>query len=344
MSEVGARQASGKANDGGRARVLVTGGGGFIGSHTVDRLLREGAQVIVLDDFSSGRRENLADWRDDPRLVIVEADIADGLFAPLAEPTATAPITHIIHLAAQTAVPRSVRSPYGDIRINYQGTVNVLEYARCQGARRVVFASSSAVYGDEVPAPTQEKHPTMPLSPYGIDKLGGEKFMHYYWLVHGVSTAVFRFFNVYGPRQDPRSSYSGVISIFAERALAGAPLTIYGDGEQTRDFVFVADIARTLVETCFGTPVGTRVFNLGTGIETSVNALARTLIAMAGTASEIRYAPARLGDIVRSVADIGLAASVLGFRPTVALAEGLRSTVDWMGTQAPAAAVPGREA
>jgi UDP-glucose 4-epimerase len=311
--------------------ILVTGGAGFIGSHTVDKLLESGARVVVLDNFSTGRPENLSGRAADDRLRIVEADIAYGLFAPLAPVSRVfGPISHIIHLAAQTAVAQSVQNPLGDIRINYQGTVQVLEYARCHGIRHVVFASSSAVYGDEVTVPIPEQHATRPMSPYGIDKLGGEKFMDYFSRAHAVPAAVFRFFNVYGPRQDPKSPYSGVISIFAERALAGQPLTIYGDGEQTRDFVYVTDIARTLVQTCLGEPVGSQAFNLGTGVETSINALGRLIIEMTGSSGDLTYAPARLGDITHSVADISRAANELGFRPEVALREGLQQTLAWM--------------
>ena len=317
-------------NDGGQ-RVLVTGGAGFIGSHTVDRLVAEGCRVIVLDNFSTGKAENLAQWTADPRVEIVVANIADGLFAPLAEITRRdGPINRIIHLAAQVAVMQSIQNPLEDIRVNYTGTVQVLEYARCCGVKKVVFASSSAVYGDGVAQPVLETAMLNPVSPYGVNKLGAEKFLHYYAVVHGLPTTALRFFNVYGPRQDASSPYSGVISIFTERAFAGSMLTIFGDGRQTRDFIFVGDVAQAVVNACLADTAGNTVANIGTGVEITISALAQVIIKLCGSSSNIQYQPARPGDILRSVAATGQAERVLGFRATVPLQDGLRQTLDWL--------------
>lgn len=310
--------------------VLVTGGAGFIGSHTVDRLVAEGCRVVVLDDFSSGKPENLARWAGDPRVEIVAASIANGIFAPLAGvANRLGPIQRIIHLAAQVSVTQSIQDPLDDVRINYAGTVHVLEYARYSAVKKVVFASSSAVYGDEVELPVQESAETMPVSPYGIDKLGSELFLNYYHRIHGVAVTPLRFFNVYGPRQDASSPYSGVISIFATRALAGDTLIIYGDGEQTRDFVFVGDVARAVVTACLSDATSGPVLNIGTGQEITINELAREIIASCQSSSTIRYQDVRPGDILRSVAATDRAEQLLGFRARVTLRDGLRQTLDW---------------
>jgi UDP-glucose 4-epimerase len=309
----------------------VTGGAGFIGSHTVGQLLAGGCRVVIVDDFSNGKRANLAAWANDPRLLIVTANIADGLFAPLADVVRQrGPIERIIHLAAQVEVARSIQNPLEDIRTNYVGTVQVLEYARCGGARKVVFASSAAVYGDDVALPVTENAAVNPVSPYGINKLGGEKYLYYYTQVHHVPTVALRFFNVYGPRQDPRSPYSGVISIFAERALTGQPLIIFGDGEQTRDFVFVGDVARVVVDACLSDAAAGAVFNIGTGTESTINQLARLILELTSGTSGIHYEPARPGDIVRSLAAVAEAERQLGFRAQAPLVEGLRQTLDWL--------------
>lgn len=311
--------------------ILVTGGAGFIGSHTVGQLLADGCRVVVVDDFSNGKPANLAPWATDPRLVIVTANIADGLFAPLAEVVQQhGPIERIIHLAAQIEVARSIQNPLDDIRTNYVGTVQVLEYARCRGVQKVVFASSAAVYGDGVALPVTEEAAVNPVSPYGINKLGSEKYLYYYTRVHHIPTVALRFFNVYGPRQDPHSPYSGVISIFAERALTGQPLIIFGDGEQSRDFVFVGDVARAVVDACLSDAAAGTVLNIGTGTESTINQLARLVLALTGGTSSIRYEPARPGDIVRSVAAVAAAERQLGFRAQASLVEGLRQTLDWL--------------
>jgi UDP-glucose 4-epimerase len=311
--------------------VAVTGGAGFIGSHTVARLLESGCRVVVLDNFSTGKRENLAPWARDPRLAVLEVDIADGLFAPLAGVTRQhGPVSRIIHLAAQVSVVQSVQNPLHDVRVNYAGTVQVLEYARHHAVEKVVLASSAAVYGDVSEMPVREDATLHPLSPYGIDKLGGEHFLHYYSVVHGVPCTALRFFNVYGPRQDPRSPYSGVISIFADRAMTGRELTIFGDGEQTRDFVYVGDVARAVVRAGLAGEGDRAVINIGTGREITVNELAQTIARLCGQGSKIIHAPARAGEIARSVAAVERMHAILGLKAETTLEDGLRETLSWV--------------
>lgn len=315
--------------------VVVTGGAGFIGSHTVDALIERGCQIVVLDDFSTGKRENLARWHNDERVEIVAADISDGIFAPLAAVTKRrGPVQRIVHLAAQTAVMTSIANPLADLRINYGSTVHVLEYARANGVKKIVFASSAAVYGDVESVPVHEEMATAPVSPYGIDKRASELQLGYYAQVHGIAATAFRFFNVYGPRQDPFSPYSGVISIFTQRAREGVPLKIFGDGAQTRDFIFVADIVRAIVAACLSDRRGFDIANLGTGTETTVTQLAKTVIEVSGSSSSIEYLPARAGEILRSVAAIDCAHRLLNpvgaplhEVATVGLSEGLATTV-----------------
>lgn len=318
--------------------VAVTGGAGFIGSHTVDMLVERGCRVLVLDNFSTGSRDNLAQWGTDDRVEIINVDIGHGIFAALAPITARlGAVERIVHLAAQTDVTTSIANPLADLRVNYAGTVHVLEYARATGVRKIVFSSSAAVYGDVTEFPVHEGVAPAPVSPYGIDKLASEFQLRYYAQVHGVSATAFRFFNVYGPRQDPRSPYSGVISIFAMRAMEGAPVTVYGDGKQTRDFIFVTDIARALVAAALSDGPGFAVANLGTGIETSVNELAHAVIDVAHSPSQIEHREARSGEIIRSVAATSRARTLLGTSASesyqvaaVPLSLGLADTLKWL--------------
>lgn len=315
--------------------ILVTGGAGFIGSHTVDRLLNDGCRVVVMDDFSTGKRENLAHWSGDARLEVVEACVADGIFAPLADVTQrVGPIDRIVHLAAQTSVVYSMQNPLDDIRINCAGTVHVLEYARSCDVRKVVFSSSSAVYSDDTDFPVDESADLVPISPYGINKLSSEMFLHYYATFHQVRSAALRFFNVYGPRQDPGSPYSGVISIFAERALAGDKLSIFGDGKQTRDFVYVGDVALAIVTACLSNDADDTIANIGAGTEVSINELANLVLRLCGSSSDIEYFAPRPGENLRSVAAIEHARQAIGFRAEVDLEQGLRQTLEWLRGEA----------
>lgn len=310
------------------AFVVVTGGAGFIGSHTVDRLLAKGCRVAVVDNFSTGRIENLAQWKDEERLEILTVDIADGIFASLsALEERWGPVERIIHLAAQTSVVASIDSPLTDVRTNYFGTVQVLEYARRKKVKKIVFASSAAVYGDVEEFPVREDFVCTPLSPYGINKLGVEYWLGYHSKVHGIDTAPLRFFNVYGPRQDPSSPYSGVISIFADRCSAGKDLTIFGDGEQTRDFVFVGDVSRAIVLACFAKGGDGSPANIGTATETSVNELAALINEFCGGRSTISHGESREGEILKSVADVSRAKERFDFSAKTALRDGLKDTV-----------------
>jgi len=310
--------------------VVVTGGAGFIGSHTVEQLLRQGCRVVVVDDFSSGKRANLAAVKDNERLTVIEADVSDGLWGCLASYVQKhGPVQRVIHLAAQTSVVRSVESPLHDLRANYTSTMNIADFARRSGAKRLVFASSAAIYGDVETVPVSESVPAAPLSPYGLHKLASEQCLRYHAVVHNVPASVFRFFNVYGPRQDPNSPYTGVISIFINRSLQNLPLTIFGDGGQTRDFVFVGDIARMLAKAALSDRLGFSLANLGTGNATSVTQLAKEVVRLCNSTSSISYGPARAGEIKHSLAAIDQARELLDYAPEVALAEGLEQTVNW---------------
>jgi len=313
--------------------ILVTGGAGFIGSHTVDRLVADGHRVVVVDDLRTGKRANLAQhgalsFAAGSPVELVVADVSHGLFAPLAAVTAAhGPIARAIHLAAQVSVVHSLANPLVDVAVNYVGTVQVLEYARAAGVRKVAFASSAAVYGDTPVVPVVEDAPCRPLSPYGVDKLASELMLGAYAATHGVAATPLRFFNVYGPRQDPSSPYSGVISIFADRARAGKPLTIFGDGQQTRDFVYVGDVARAVVAAAMADGGDGTAMNIGTGRETTVRQLAEIVVGLAGTGVAISHAPARAGEIVRSLAAVERVRATLGWQAEVALADGLARTL-----------------
>jgi UDP-glucose 4-epimerase len=307
--------------------VVVTGGAGFIGSHTVDRLLETGHRVVVLDNFSTGKRANLARWIDHPALHIVTCDVSHGIFAALEPVTRVlGPVERIAHLAAQVSVVQSVANPQFDTQVNYNGTLHVLEYARAKGVKKVMLASSAAVYGDVAELPVTEDVPKTPLSPYGINKYASELALDYYANVHGVGTTALRFFNVYGPRQDPSSPYSGVISIFTDRARAGRPLTIFGDGQQTRDFVYVGDVVRAIVA-ALADGNSRLVANVGMGGEISVLELARTIVDLCGGRSTIEHQPARAGEILRSRADVTRLRRELNVVAETKLADGLRSTL-----------------
>ena len=309
---------------------LVTGGAGFIGSHVVDALLNKGFRVIVVDNLSTGKAGNIAHQSGNDRFLFIQADICDGLFAATYNlDCAWKKVDVIVHLAAQTSVVRSVASPLSDARTNYLGTLQVLEYARITHVSRVVFISSSAVYGDVTSMPVKESHRVSPLSPYGVHKLCGEVLIEYCRQAHDISTIAFRLFNVYGPRQDPANPYSGVISVFADRVLAGQPLIIYGDGTQSRDFVFVADVVSAVVNASIGPNFESGVFNIGTGMETTINGLAQMIIELSGSSSSISHANSRAGELHRSLADISRAMTSLDFRPNVSLRDGLSDTLAW---------------
>ena len=302
------------------ARYLVTGGAGFIGSHLVETLLEDHHDVVVLDDLSTGRRSNILE-----SVRLIEGDVAD----PDCVRRAFAGVSGCFHLAAIASVQRSNEDWLGTHRTNLTGTITVLDAARTARNGRpipVVYASSAAVYGDAIDLLLSETVPPRPLTAYGADKLGSELHARVAATVHGVPTTGLRFFNVYGPRQDPKSPYSGVISIFADRARDGRPIAIHGDGGQTRDFVFVADVVDHLIAAMFTSAGDARVFNVCTGRATSIIELARTIMATSGHTFEIRHGPSRAGDIRASVGDPSRAFAGLGLRATPLLRDGLRAT------------------
>ncbi|MCB9638731.1 MAG: NAD-dependent epimerase/dehydratase family protein [Myxococcales bacterium] len=313
--------------------VLVTGGAGFIGSHVVEALLERGARVVVLDNFSTGSRENLAPFEGRVGFRCIEADITSSLWPALFSVQQDEPIDRIIHLAAQTSVPRSLAKPIEDIQVNQVATLQLLEFARGAGVKKVVFASSAATYGDLEAEQTREDMPTVPLSPYGLNKLTSEGWLRTYALHFAVPTASLRFFNVFGPRQDPRSPYSGVISLFLQRALLGQDLLVFGDGRQTRDFVFVDDIVQALLLACFGPVSKGEAINVGTGRAITITRLVELVMSLCESQSRLHYADARAGEIKHSCADISLARHLLGYQPTIGVEEGLARTLQWMQDQ-----------
>lgn len=301
---------------------LVTGGCGFIGSHLADALLAEGHAVRILDDLSTG---TLANKPGDAELVV--GDVAD----PASVAAAMRGVDGCFHLAAIASVERGNQDWLGTHRVNLTGTIAVLDAARRvgpgDGPVPVVYASSAAVYGDNPALPLTEDAATWPLSAYGADKLGCELHARIAGRVHAVPTAGLRFFNVYGPRQDPASPYSGVISIFCDRLRAGRGVRVFGDGGQTRDFVFVADVVRALLAAMRGASVEARVFNVCTGRATSVLDLARAVAEVVGAAPEISFGPARAGDIRASLGDPSAAHAALGFAAGTRLRDGLSRTL-----------------
>lgn len=303
-------------------KVLVTGGAGFIGSHLVDRLLEGGHQVAVFDSFSTGKRENLEQAKD--RITIHEADVRDAA----AVERATEGCELVFHEAAVVSVPYSVEHPQETHDVNIQGTLNVLLAARKNRVRRVVFASSAAIYGEEPTLPKTESMLPEPISPYGVEKLTAEHYLRTFALLYGVETVALRYFNVFGPRQDPASPYSGVISIFVQRLLAGKPLTIFGDGLQSRDFVYVADVVEANIQASLAKEASGRVYNVARGERTTLLQLAETLGKVVGTTVAPTLGPERAGDIRHSQASIDRARGELQFVPRVNLEAGLRNLVD----------------
>jgi UDP-glucose 4-epimerase len=297
---------------------LVTGGGGFIGSHIVEALVKRGDQVRVLDNFSSGHLDNLANVHN--HIEIIEGDIRD----PTTVHEAVRDIELIFHLAALVSVPESMGHPLLAEAINAAGTLNVLIAAEKAGARRVIFSSTCAIYGDDPSLPAREIQCPAPKSPYAIAKLAAEGYCQVFSESLGLETVILRYFNVYGPRQDPSSPYSGVISIFVDRMLKGQPLTIFGSGEQTRDFVYVSDVVQANLLAGDMLEAAGYVFNIGRGQQVSINQLFRQLKALLGSDLEENRVPARSGDIMHSCADPSRAAEVLNWQATVSLEEGLR--------------------
>jgi len=313
----------------GSRRALVTGGAGFIGSHLAAGLLGEGWRVRVLDDFSSGRESNLADVAD--ALDLIRGDVRDE--ATLAR--AVAGVDVVFHQAAVASVPRSIAEPLRTNSINLDGTLQVLEAARRAGVRRVVYAASSSAYGNSEELPKVETMTPEPLSPYALQKLAGEFYCRLYASLYRLETVSLRYFNIFGPRQDPKSEYAAVIPRFICAALAGEGATIYGDGEQTRDFIFVRDAVRANLLAADAERASGSVINIATGRRTSLNALWQAIREITGVTASSRHSAPRAGDVRDSVADLSLARELLGFEPSVELREGLRSTVESFTEKAP---------
>lgn len=304
-------------------RYLVTGGAGFIGSNTVDELARRGHEVRVLDNLSSGKEANLASAGTKIKLIV---DSIENLGA-LRE--ASRGVDFVIHLAAQTSVPRSIKDPIETNRLNVEGTLNVLVAAREAKVKRVVFASSCAVYGKTVSLPIRESTSLAPISPYGLSKQFGEGYGRVFQELYGLEFMALRYFNVFGPRQDPSSPYSGVLSIFNAALMSGTQPTVYGDGEQSRDFVYVQNVVEANLQAAEAKGASGLAINIGTGSRSTLNQTLSLLGKISGRLATAKYAAAREGDIRDSQADVRLAQEALGYRPRVGFEEGLKKTWEW---------------
>jgi UDP-glucose 4-epimerase len=301
---------------------LVTGGAGFIGSSIVEKLLEKGEGVRVIDDFSTGRRQNLEAMRG--RLDLVEGTICD----PETVKKAVRGVEVIFHEAAIPSVARSVENPAATMMVCVQGTTILLEAARQAGVRRVVYAGSSSAYGNTPTLPKVESMVPAPLSTYAVAKLAGEQLMRVYAHVHGLETVSLRYFNVFGPRQDPNSQYAAVIPNFITAALTGRRPVVYGDGEQTRDFCFIDNtVAANLLAATCATKLAGEMVNIACGDRTSLNALLRVIAEETGTKFDAEYRPTRAGDVRDSLADIEAARKLLGYEPAIRIREGLRQTI-----------------
>ena len=309
-------------------RYVITGAAGFIGSNLTRAILERGHAVVGIDNFLTGKRENLAGIAGEFELV--EGDVRDAELLRRAFRGAT----YVLHHAALASVPWSVAEPALAHDHNATGTLNALVAARDAGVERFVLASTSAVYGDGAQVPCGEDQPLRPESPYAATKLIGESYAALFHRTYGLPTIALRYFNVFGPRQDPQSAYAAAIPIFARKALAGEPPVIFGDGEQTRDFVHVDDvIAANLLACAASGPACGEAFNIGGGARVTVNALCREIIALVGADVAPVHAPPRAGDVRHSLADIGKARRVLGFEPAFDVATGLRQAIGWYAKQ-----------
>ena len=304
-------------------RYLVTGGAGFIGSHTVEELVRRGHHVVVLDDLSAGKVENLSQVAG--KIEFIRGSITDLDTVRAACRSAE----YVLHLAARTSVPRSVKEPLETNRVNVDGTLNVLVAARDAKVRRVVFAASSSAYGETPTLPKVETMTPSPISPYGVSKFVGEVYAQVFGRVYGLENVSLRYFNVFGPRQDPGSPYSGVLSRFITALLDGAQPVVFGDGQQSRDFTSVDNVVDANLRACEAPNASGMVFNVGTSSRYTLNQTLELLGKIAGKPANPRYDPPRDGDIRDSQADIGLARKVLGYQPRVGFEEGLRRTWEW---------------
>ena len=311
------------------ASYLVTGGAGFIGSHLATELIRRGHRVRVADSLITGKRHNLDHI---PAVEFLEGDLADASFAQ----RAAEGMEYVLHQAAIPSVPRSVKDPITSNRANIDATLNLLVAAREAGVKRLVYAGSSSAYGNTPTLPKREDMPPNPLSPYALQKLVGEQYCQMFTRLYGFETVTTRYFNVFGPRQDPGSPYSGVISLFSTALLQGRQPVIYGDGEQTRDFTYIANVVDGVLRACEAPGASGEVINVATGGRISLNQLFETMRELVGGSVEPIHAEARLGDVKDSQADIAKAKRILGYEPIVSFEEGLKRTIEWYRTTAPA--------
>lgn len=312
------------------AKYLVTGAAGFIGSSLVRALLERGDQVRGVDNFSTGKPENLAEVRE--RIDFREADLLDLD----AMHSACQGVDYILHEAAIPSVPKSILDPLGSNRANVDGTVNLLVAARDAKVKRVVYAASSSAYGDTPTLPKQEAMPPNPISPYAVAKLASELYLVSFYRCYGLETVCLRYFNIFGPRQDPSSPYSGVLAKFSMQMLRGEQPTIFGDGETSRDFTYIDNAVSANLLACSAPAAecAGRVFNCATGRRVTLNQTFEALKPLTGYKGAVKYAPERSGDIKHSLADITLAQRHLGYKVVVNFEDGLRRTVDWYKTQA----------
>ena len=304
-------------------KALVTGGAGFIGSHITDALVSNGCQVAVIDDLSTGKLSNLEHVKDE--IKFYKGDILDQVILEKAVKNCDV----IFHQAAIVSVPWSIENPVDSAMVNEMGTLSVLESARKNNVRRVVSASSSAIYGDDPQLPKSENMALKPLSPYAVQKLTGEYYSGLYYKLYGLETVCMRYFNVYGPRQDPTSPYSGVISIFMSKAVSKKTPVIYGDGNQYRDFVFIDDVVRANLLAASTDGASGEVFNVGTGKYVTINGLWEMACELSGINIKPEHESLKPGDIVESVANIDHAQKILQFKPEYSFKNGLEITFNW---------------
>src|SRR6266705_1296014 len=304
-------------------RYLVTGGAGFIGSNTVDELVRRSHSVVVLDDLSSGKEDNLAEIRN--KITFIKGSVTDIEIVRKAMHEAE----YVLHLAARTSVPRSVKDPIETNRINVEGTLNVLVAAKEMKVKRVVLAASSSAYGETPALPKVETMQPQPISPYGVTKYVGELYGQAFGRCYGLENVALRYFNIFGPRQDPSSPYSGVLAKFCTAFLEDTPPVVFGDGEQTRDFTFVDNAVYANLLACEAPNVTGKVFNVGCGVRISLNQVLAALREISGKPLQAKYDAPREGDIRDSQADISEARRYLGYEPQAGFAQGLQLTFGW---------------
>lgn len=305
------------------AKFLVTGGAGFIGSHLVERLVRDGEGVRVLDNFSSGKRQNLEPFGS--KVEIIEGDLRN----PDDCRRACSGVSIIMHEGAVPSVPKSVEDPLTSHQANVDGTFNLLMAARDAGCKRVIFAASSSAYGDQPELPKHEKQKPDPLSPYAANKLFGEYYLRVFSLCYGLETISLRYFNVFGPRQDPKSQYAAAIPAFVTAILHNEPPTIYGDGEQTRDFTYIENVVHANLLAAKAPKTNGEVINVACGESVTVNQIIAAINQLLGKQVKAKYVDTRPGDVKHSLADISLAKRLIGYEPLVDFEEGLRRAIDW---------------